>query len=1129
MKMEFKVNSMRYLMPLLVAMILLVPSIVYYSPDAVIQNDGETEVIPESRSGPQTYQDDTGGWWMQDEEEDFEGGDFYNVTRNNNRLQLQQEPLPPNSWYWQEVSSSQKPNGRYSYAMAYDSDEEKIILFGGIDGFGHYADDTWAYNVNTQEWTKIDTNGPCGRQHHTMVYDTANKEVILFGGKDEKHSYRETWTFDTTTNVWNLVSTGGPSARWFQAMTYDSINNKIVLFGGYPDYRDTWTYDTNLNTWNQVSNLGPSGRYDHQMTFDPTIGKIILFGGKDGMDYKSDTWTYSVTSNSWVEIVTSGPSARRGHSMTSIVRDNRIILFGGYDGDVRGDLWTFNSISQIWTQLSTNGPENRMDQEMVYDLKNHNVILFGGRLEDETRCQDTWELITNEYYSQGMYTSPIITLPELSSWNNLTINTTAPENSALEISIIDSNNEEYVPDFQNIQFPKINLSSLNVSSINLKCCFTGNSKVSPFLNSWKVTWKKKIPKPEYLGGIPSNIPVTEDTPEAAILDLSEYFGETRGGDFTYGLESISDDEHIHVGINDSYLDVTYLEENWTGRTDLVVNCTNDHGESVSSDEFSIVVQRVDDAPAWTSEPPPISIDEDNAYTSDFSYADYLTDAENDMLGLSAVCDISNVTVQISPEGFLTVIPEKDYFGTGEITITASEIYNPALKAETVLPLTVNGINDDPSIDLLSPGDGAVYNDTAITLQWEAADVDTPIVNITCELYFGEKKSPPLHTSDITDSYIELDGLTDKTTYYWYVAADDGEGGKAASPVWSFGIDTESEVIPGDTGPDSTGDLNVTIKVDTIKIVVVQGDETTFNVEIKNDGEKTVTLTIVTSGDAAPCLSLNNFITLAPSESKTEAVKVTRTAFMEPGNYTMSLVFVSPNGMKYVSIPMWIKENRSAVDGPGEDDDDDGKNGNTGQTKVIEKGDDNTWLFIVGIFLFLVIFFLAVLSMIRSSKLRSRVSELESAAEREEVLEGEAYLPGKRSFQSEIEDRTAIPVSPGPYQPPELPGKPFEPRVATFQPQQVVSQQLPASQPTTAPESSSVTAEPVPNLDLSGVPGITPPTPPVQGKTAHQVPESLQTPIGPFVQLPQAGGTQPQGKEQKMLPEKATGVPSPLEA
>ena len=1125
MNVVFEVCTMRWLLFYIIVGMLLFSSVIVMTSNVDIINGKDTSYISDTRSGPQMYQDDIDGWWMQDEDEDFEGGEFDDTGLINDYIMLEKYSAP-NEWNWEQVYTLDHPNERSDMGMVYDPVEQKIVLFGGDKWANN--DETWIYDTVSHTWTQVALTAPSGRYGHTMVYDNFNKKVLLFGGYNDVNFHcRDTWTFDTKSSIWAKVSETGPSRRYEHAMACDSDNNKVVLFGGYGKdesslLSDTWILDLTDYSWNQIATPGPGIRKSHAMCYDKINKKIILFGGDGSGTGYGDTWTFSTTTNVWTQASNIGPFGREGHAMVFDVDNEKTIMFGGSGAAWDDSIHFYDSTNNKWTQLSCMGPSIRKNHAMVYDTINSDIILFSGDLGG-SGVIETWVLNTSCKFSEtGIYTAPIISLPSGQIWNNLAINATEPNNTKLTVSIMDGDTGLYIPEYRDIEPRQVDLFGLNVPLIKLRCYFKGDTSDTPTLDSWKITWKKKVPEPEYLGGIPSNIPVTEDTPEPAILDLSDYFGETRSDDFTYQIESITDNVNIHVEINNSYLDVTYLEDNWTGKTDIVVNCTNAYGESVSSDKFSIVVQRVDDAPAWSSEPSVITIDEDEAYTSPSSYFDLLIDAENDILSLSAVCDITNVSTQMSPEGYLTVIPEKDFFGTAIITITASEIYNPALKAVASVDLNINRINDEPTIKLLSPGDGAVYNDTNITLSWEAEDIDTSVENITFELYFGETKTPSLHMSDITESSIDLTGLPDKTTYYWYLVAKDGDGGETTSPTWSFNIDTESVVIPGDTETDS-GDLNITIELDVTKVVVEQGSETSFNLEIKNDGEKPVTLTIVTSGDVAPCLSLNNFITLSPLERKTEIVKVTRTALMEPGNYTISLVFVSPDGMKYVSVPLWIQENRSTTDGSKNGDDDDPVDSTL--AKAEEKGEDYLWLILIIVFLFLLVILLAVMSTINNSKLKNRVNELEKSGEKEEVLEGDAYLPQQSSFQSEIEGRNQIPVSPGPYQPPELPGQPFQPRAATFQSQQSLAPQLPTSQPVPVTDVPPVTTQPMTEPDLSAILGTTPIEPSTESPIAPQIHESLQTPVGPFVQLPSATEVVQQ-QDQKMLPENATGSPPP---
>jgi len=67
--------------------------------------------------------------------------------------------------------------------MAYDSTSNRVILFGGL----HYdpkefKDDTWEWDGNTRTWTDISTPGPDARLYHAMAYDSENSVMVLFGG-----------------------------------------------------------------------------------------------------------------------------------------------------------------------------------------------------------------------------------------------------------------------------------------------------------------------------------------------------------------------------------------------------------------------------------------------------------------------------------------------------------------------------------------------------------------------------------------------------------------------------------------------------------------------------------------------------------------------------------------------------------------------------------------------------------------------------------------------------------------------------------------------------------------------------------------------------------------------------------
>ncbi len=248
---------------------------------------------------------------------------------------------------WTHMAPESPPSPRYSCGFAYDSESDRIILFGGAMSVAHF-DDTWAYDFNANSWTKMNPEvSPSPRHVYSMVYDSESDRVILFGGDHPFLS--DTWAYDYNANTWvemeRLVSPGG---RIFSAMAYDSESDRIILFGGLTadstGNNETWAYDYDSNTWAEMTPIGsPPPRSGSFMVYDSRSDRIIMFGGYlEGGPRASDTWAYDYNSNTWGEIVAVyHPPARNHHQMAYSETADLVILFGGYSGIALGDTWTF--------------------------------------------------------------------------------------------------------------------------------------------------------------------------------------------------------------------------------------------------------------------------------------------------------------------------------------------------------------------------------------------------------------------------------------------------------------------------------------------------------------------------------------------------------------------------------------------------------------------------------------------------------------------------------------------------------------------------------------------------------------------------------------------------------------------
>ena len=317
------------------------------------------------------------------------------ITLNEKTLtnQLAAATLDPS---WQKASTTVSPSGRYLHGLAYDAQRHVAVLFGGDNTGSARLSDTWEFDgTNWQQ--VIPSQSPPGRANidQTLVYDSDRQKVILFGGLGSSGYLNDTWEFNGTT--WSQVSAGTPPPeRDAHAMVFDSHHGVTILFGGYGStgvpLNDTWQYN---GTWQQVSTAqAPPSRLHHSMAYDAQRQVTVLFGGLNSANAKlADTWEYD--GYTWHQVTpTESPPPRHNHSMTYDSARGVTVLFGGEgDGGLLNDTWEYDGTT--WRQVSTSqSPSPNTEMSMVYDSQRSKPVFFGGgywRDSSLTVFDDTWE------------------------------------------------------------------------------------------------------------------------------------------------------------------------------------------------------------------------------------------------------------------------------------------------------------------------------------------------------------------------------------------------------------------------------------------------------------------------------------------------------------------------------------------------------------------------------------------------------------------------------------------------------------------------------------------------------------------------------------------------------------------
>jgi hypothetical protein len=267
------------------------------------------------------------------------------------------------------------PSLRLGAGISYDSDRDRIVLFGGGAG-NALLSDTWEFDGTN--WEQVADFGPPGRVLGGMSYDTNRKKTVLFGGDFTGGPGDPNATWEWDGQYWVQVFDGGaPNQK--RLICYDAINNYSLMVTT-PDAAGvsaTWSWDG--NQWTQLNEapLGTNG----QLAFDP-VGKQVLYCASPA----PSPVTYAWTGKAWKQLSDIGPQ---------FVDQQSYVYSDGSEaiGYFTNTLQTWSWSGKGWLQRQNMGPAARTDASVAGDTKRKRLVLFGGSLtQGGATVGDTWVL-----------------------------------------------------------------------------------------------------------------------------------------------------------------------------------------------------------------------------------------------------------------------------------------------------------------------------------------------------------------------------------------------------------------------------------------------------------------------------------------------------------------------------------------------------------------------------------------------------------------------------------------------------------------------------------------------------------------------------------------------------------------
>lgn len=308
---------------------------------------------------------------------------------------------------------------REHHAVAYDSTNYRMVMFGGGDG-GPYFDDTYFMNLTTNQWTKIDAKGtvPEARICHSAIYDSINHQVVVFGGAPARRAvFNDCSALDLAKLEWRkLQTTGDAPVRTAHSALFDERNGRMIVFGGWTGQAtsgEIFALDLKTLKWGKLDTKKDPLELPRCLTsaiYDSKRDRMVIFGGcKDGKaEVLDDCLALDLTSLEWQVLETTGerPFARKYHTAIYATERDEMVVFGGQNkkGNTFQDLYSLNLKTLKWKKISVTKrrrfPSPCDVHSAIYDPVKQRMIIFGGGGRNDCHALDlntfVWTNLTGE-------------------------------------------------------------------------------------------------------------------------------------------------------------------------------------------------------------------------------------------------------------------------------------------------------------------------------------------------------------------------------------------------------------------------------------------------------------------------------------------------------------------------------------------------------------------------------------------------------------------------------------------------------------------------------------------------------------------------------------------------------------
>ncbi|MDD5191953.1 MAG: Ig-like domain-containing protein [Candidatus Nanoarchaeia archaeon] len=222
----------------------------------------------------------------------------------------------------------------------------------------------------------------------------------------------------------------------------------------------------------------------------------------------------------------------------------------------------------------------------------------------------------------------------------------------------------------------------------------------------------------------NNIEWNED--ETKSFDLSSYIWNPGSSELIYYIYDTSEDKYISVDIMENGIFNFSSDKDWH-ENDWVIFGVHDEAKDIDliSNNVTLVVNSVNDAPRFIGNIGDINFDEDTNKTDYFDLNDYFYDADEDELTFD-VTGNNHINVIID-NGLASFIPDADWWGSEIVSFSASD--GTETRNSNEVNITVNDMNESPEFALIDC-QLDIDEDTEYTCILNASDFENDSIEFT---------------------------------------------------------------------------------------------------------------------------------------------------------------------------------------------------------------------------------------------------------------------------------------------------------------------------------------------------------------------------------------------------------------